>query len=112
MLEELMNRATPTCRASLETAMQSGTDVSEECKLEFQEISMEMRREFEGGRKSSGKEAPKPESWIHPAIVVAIFVGAAFAAVAGYVVHVNSQLAERERGKSRKQKVGCAFHDA
>lgn len=102
-----MSRASPTCRTSLEMAMQSGSDVSDECKLEFQEITMDMRREFESGKKSPEKETPKPESLIHPALVVAIFVGAAFAGVAGYVVHVNSQLVERDRNKpsSRKHKV-------
>jgi hypothetical protein len=93
----------------MEAAIESQSDVSEECKVEIQQavqiISGYNRREEQGqeDQQPNTPPPPPPRDGIHPGYWIAAFVVALVGGVTAYVMHVNKLLEEAFPPKPSKK---------
>ncbi len=119
MIEAILNLVSPACRSEMEAAIESQTDVTQECKIEIQQAVQLIsgygrddeerdgerdgeRDEESEGTKQSDSVTPS-RSGIHPGYWIAAFVVALIGGVSAYVIHVNKLLEEAFPAKQPKK---------
>lgn len=116
-IEAILSLVSPACRSEMEAAMESQTDVSQECRSEIQKavhiISGYQQRqgqEFQGEEGEESEETenaaetkPVPKHAIHPGIWIAAFVVLLIGGASAYVMHVSKLLQEAFPEKPQKK---------
>ena len=123
-IEAILNLVSPSCRSEMELAIETQSDVSQECRVEIQQAVQvisgyaQQREqgddELEGEESNSETVAPTPpRNGIHPGFWIAAFVVALIGGVSAYVIHVNKLLEEafpaKPAKKLSKKKVNLFF---
>jgi len=106
-IDAILRVVTPSCRAEVESALESQSDISDECKLEIQAVLQSFSQTDPQNPENVNREPPKKsvpkEHLIDPKIGVAIFVGLLITGVGGYVVYVNQLLQKYYPQKKEKK---------
>mmetsp|Transcript_357 Transcript_357/g.654 ORF Transcript_357/g.654 Transcript_357/m.654 type:complete len:162 (-) Transcript_357:171-656(-) len=112
MIEAILNTVSPGCRSEMEAAIESQTEVSQDCKVEIQQAvqtlsggfnRQQSQQQDDGDAPSQPGNSNPPRNGIHPGYWIAAFVIALFGGVAAYVMHVNKLLAEKAPPKAPKK---------
>jgi hypothetical protein len=108
-IEAILNIVSPGCRSEMEAALETQSQVSDDCKYEIQRAlrkvtgaSNDFNEPEEMDQPPASKEPPKREG-IHPGVWIAVVLLLFFGAAAAYVVYANQILKEAFPEKPEKK---------